>query len=355
MKVKNIAFSGFAAAILSGVGAAQAVTVSQLVTPNYVDKAIEGKVSGVEERVDVLEGQMGEEALSTRATTVTGAINELNGVVTKVGTIEGEKTVAELLDEKQDVLANATVLENITADDLTAIGTIADKADTSDVEAALELKADKTAIADLATQTAVTNAIATALQTAKDYADANDADTIYVDTELRGLISANATAIEGKAAKATTLAGYGITDAYTKTEVDDKVAEVVAGDMDEALEAYAKTETVNAALELKANSADVYTKEQADAAIKAYADANDADTVYDDTGVRGLISTNATNIATNTEDIADNAGAISALQANKMVIGPDGDGLWLANKSGDTITWKQVEILDTYSTGDENL
>ena len=58
------------------------------------------------------------------------------------------------------------------------------------------------------------------------------------------------------------------------------------------------------------------------------------------------IGKNATAIATNTDDIADNADAISALQANKMVVGPDGDGLWLANKSGDTITWQQVQILD---------
>ena len=38
-----------------------------------------------------------------------------------------------------------------------------------------------------------------------------------------------------KADKSTTLAGYGITDAYTKGEVDSKVANIVAGDMEEAL------------------------------------------------------------------------------------------------------------------------
>ena len=58
-------------------------------------------------------------------------------------------------------------------------------------------------------------------------------------------------------------------------------------------------------------------------------------------------------IATNTENIADNAGAISVLQANKLVVGPDGDGLWLANKSGDTITWQQVEILDELPVEEE--
>ena len=50
------------------------------------------------------------------------------------------------------------------------------------------------------------------------------ANTQYVNEELAK-----------KADKSTTLAGYGITDAYTKGEVDSKVADIVAGDMGEAL------------------------------------------------------------------------------------------------------------------------
>lgn len=40
------------------------------------------------------------------------------------------------------------------------------------------------------------------------------------DTTLAGLITTINNAIDGKATKATTLAGYGITNAYTKTESD---------------------------------------------------------------------------------------------------------------------------------------
>lgn len=40
------------------------------------------------------------------------------------------------------------------------------------------------------------------------------------DTTLAGLITTINNAIDGKASKATTLAGYGITNAYTKTESD---------------------------------------------------------------------------------------------------------------------------------------
>lgn len=65
-------------------------------------------------------------------------------------------------------------------------------------------------------------------------------------SEAQGLVSAHETAVntalDGKADKATTLAGYGITDGYTKTEIDGKV----------------KTITDN--LNTKASSTDVDTK-----------------------------------------------------------------------------------------------
>ena len=50
-------------------------------------------------------------------------------------------------------------------------------------------------------------------------------------------------------------------------------------------------------------------------AAKDYADANDADTVYDDTAVRGLISGNAENIAKNAAAIATNTGDIANIKA----------------------------------------
>lgn len=56
--------------------------------------------------------------------------------------------------------------------------------------------------------------------------------------------------ISGKADKSTTLAGYGITDAYTKTETDNKIGELTTGKADKATtlsgygitDAYTKTE-----------------------------------------------------------------------------------------------------------------
>jgi len=51
-------------------------------------------------------------------------------------------------------------------------------------------------------------------------ADAKFTDTVYNDTEVRNLINR-------KANTATTIAGYGITDAYTKTETDNAITTAI--------------------------------------------------------------------------------------------------------------------------------
>lgn len=65
----------------------------------------------------------------------------------------------------------------------------------------------------------------------KGYAVANDLGALATLDEVAesNLASALATKINGKADAATTIAGYGITDAYTKTEVDNAIAEAEAG------------------------------------------------------------------------------------------------------------------------------
>lgn len=53
-----------------------------------------------------------------------------------------------------------------------------------------------------------------------DYSDKADADNVYTKAEANTLLN-------GKADKATTLSGYGITDAYTKAQVENKISELV--------------------------------------------------------------------------------------------------------------------------------
>lgn len=86
----------------------------------------------------------------------------------------------------------------------------------------------------------------------------------YMTTETANSTFATITTVNGKANKATTLQGYGITDAYTKTEAD--TAFMNSAEVESAITAkgYATTAAMNAALSSKANSADVYTKTAAD-------------------------------------------------------------------------------------------
>lgn len=123
-----------------------------------------------------------------------------------------------------------------------------------------------------------------------------------------------ATALAGKADNADTLAGYGITDAYTKTESDEKFmiledATVLGANLqwtsDGKLDTKGiATEAGVAALQERVNgTADTAGTVAYDiaAALKA---AND----YTDTEVKelaeGTVATNTANIATNTADIA---------------------------------------------------
>ena len=86
----------------------------------------------------------------------------------------------------------------------------------------------------------------------------------YMTTETANSTFATITTVNGKADKATSLSGYGITDAYTKTEAD--AAFMNSEEVESAITAkgYATTSAMNTALSLKANSADVYTKTVAD-------------------------------------------------------------------------------------------
>lgn len=86
----------------------------------------------------------------------------------------------------------------------------------------------------------------------------------YMTTETANSTFATITTVNGKANKATSLSGYGITDAYTKTEADTTFMNSEEVESAITAKGYATTTAMNAALSSKANSADVYTKAVAD-------------------------------------------------------------------------------------------
>lgn len=171
-----------------------------------------------------------------------------------------------------------------------------------------------------------------------------DASTVYTTSQIDTKVGDLNTAINKKATSATTLSGYGIADAYTKTEVDAKVASVyrykgsvasesklptsgmVVGDVydiqdtgmnvawngtawdklgisvdltpyltkESAAATYATTAAMNEALATKASTANVYNKTDIDGKISTIntninAKAN-ASSVYTKTEIDGKVS-----------------------------------------------------------------
>lgn len=162
-----------------------------------------------------------------KATTISGSSTH--------GEFATAKSVADYVTEtvknlNTGALADrVTAVEGKTAANESAIGVINGTGDGSIKKAASDAQAaaEKTAAADA---TAKANAAET---NAKSYADTKKTEAVAAaKTETTNQVSAAKTALEGeiakKADKATTLAGYGIGDAYTKTQTDSAIATAVA-------------------------------------------------------------------------------------------------------------------------------
>ncbi len=251
--------------------------------------ALQGTVAGHTTSIGNLETDVAKKANSADVYTKEEA-NALLQTKADATSVYTSSKVDELLGKKAntaDLGTLATKSEVVKADLATALANELDaKATTSAMTEALALKADKTTVEGL--ETTLTNKI------------------------------------NEKATKATTLEGYGITDAYTKTQVDGMIAGTFsfkgsknsldelnaltgmkAGDVYQVgekeyayngsqwvelgfnidLSAYAKSEDIaktyatqtalSEGLELKANSADVYTKTEANGLLDAKATVTD--------------------------------------------------------------------------------
>ena len=160
------------------------------------------------------------------------SVNDLSGTVTA---LDGElETVSQLAGSAASTASAAA------SDAAEALSGLADKEDkankkttltnsdtdypsTSAVTAALAAKANvddvPTTVAELtdASNYVTTDDLSGAISTATE--------NMVTDTELTD-------ALAGKADKATTLAGYGITDAYTTAQIDEKLEDVAVGGME---------------------------------------------------------------------------------------------------------------------------
>ena len=182
---------------------------------NYNDEAVRGLISKNATDIDAIETAISEIEIPTKVTDLTDAADYVTDAE-----LEGKGYLTE-------VPAEYVTETELTGKGYLVANDIAGKADKTELHShtnktildgttASYTTAEKEKLADLSNydDSALTTAIGTKA----------NASEVYTKTEIDTTVSGLNTAINGKAAKATTLSGYGITDAYTKTEVDAKIA-----------------------------------------------------------------------------------------------------------------------------------
>ena len=208
-----------------------------------------GKVSGLTDA-----------ALSTVSTeAVTG--KQLNATNTTVSALDTAYKAADTQIRTDFAAADTTLQNNIDAKVAqTAYDTKMSALDSADTALGSRAAALETAVNDSTTGVAAVNTKVGALDTAYQAADTQiRTDFAAADTALKTELN---TAIDEKAKKATDLAGYGITDAYTKTAADEKITAATA-DMATKTQVTADIGTAKTALEIAYQAADTALSDRA--------------------------------------------------------------------------------------------
>ena len=162
-------------------------------------------------------------AVSTEA--VTG--KQLNATNTTVSALDNAYKAADTQIRTDFVAADTTLQNNIDAKVAqAAYDTKMSDLDSADTALGSRAAALETAVNDSTTGLAAVNTKVGALDTAYQAADTQiRTDFAAADNALKTELN---TAIDEKAKKATDLAGYGITDAYTKNDADAKITAATA-------------------------------------------------------------------------------------------------------------------------------
>ena len=189
-------------------------------------------------------------AVSTEA--VTG--KQLNATNTTVSALDTAYQAADTQIRTDFAAADTTLQNNIDAKVAqTAYDTKMSALDSADTALGSRAAALETAVNDSTTGLAAVNTKVGALDTAYQAADTQiRTDFAAADNALKTELN---TAIDEKAKKATDLAGYGITDAYTKNDADAKITAATA-DMATKTQVTADIGTAKTALESAYQAAD---------------------------------------------------------------------------------------------------
>lgn len=224
MKVKNIAFSGFAAAVMLSAGVANAATTTQIASKTYVDNT----VGAVDDKVTTLNTTLTEQYTKTNDMgtvinqNITNAINNENGAIKTA--LDSKADAADVQTLTTQVGTNTTNITNLTSQQATNTGDISqlktDVAGKADKITVTAEQAGNLTMVDANGQYQVVDGVKAA-----DVATTSDVTTI-INSAITADDGAIKTELDKKADAATTLAGYGITDAYTKTETDAKIIDL---------------------------------------------------------------------------------------------------------------------------------
>lgn len=276
MKIKNIAFSGFMAAIMLSAGATAANAKIEIASKQYVDNKESALNTAIQGKADTtaLDAYLKTDAAETTyakksdvaevTTTATDAKNAAdaakNAADAATATANANKTA--IGDAESGLTKDVADAKAAAAGAATAAETAKSAADA----AAITANANKTAIGDagsgLTKDVADAKAAATAAQ---GTADQNKTDL----TALTGRVSANETNISGindkvgdgeLATDAKTIVGaineinndvYRKVQTYTKAEVNTEIGKIQAGNVD--LKGYIKETTYEAGMAKKAD------------------------------------------------------------------------------------------------------
>ena len=249
-----------------------------------------------------------------------------DGVITAIDTASGGTTNYNDLTNKPQI--NSIELSGNKTLDALGIQAKGDYATKSD----LSSKADTSALSAYATTESVSST----------YLSKTDASSTYATQDsLSGY--ATVSSVNGKADKSTTLAGYGITNAYTKTESDGKYAlkTELADKVDvSALNDYATTETllqyalkseVTSSLSSKADKSttlagygitNAYTKTESDEKYATKAQGTKADTAVQPAALDAYVTTEtATSTYATKSELANKADTSALPSADVLMKG----------------------------------
>ena len=344
MKVKNIMFSGFAAAIFAGAcGAADAAAVS-LISKDYADTKLQAKLTAGDNIVIDENNTIKADGLAT-STELAGvkATADAAAVETEVNAALDLKANAADVYSKTEVY-NKTEVDKKVADIVSGDMSAALEAyvTTETYDAGMALKADKTAVEAITTslndyKTEVSNTYATKTALAEVSAVADAAQTAAeVSASISGALADYTTTTDMNAA-------LDLKADKTQVATDIKaVRDVMATDAE--VEAAITALNLADTYEAKGEAAKVNT------ALTEYKTSNDAAVLAlqnKDTELAGDISDNAAAIATNKTATETNASAIEALQNAGYFAGIKTAGSYLVNfDASGNATYAAVEILD---------